>query len=253
MSSVPSDWLLHSLKSPSFSGSTGFETGLAVQRRIGLAMAGVMFLALFGPVTTHALDYGSIAGSIAYSPSTQVVAAALAGSGESAAVAAVQQCQVQGGADDCWPLDWFYRAVGAFARGSNGAYGSGQGWGDTVGVATDFAKKAAIQTCRDYGGQNCRVIFVKATSDVSSFGTGSALTQPTPDRIGQFIEGLNACVEGRLGSDCAKAAQEVAGVNLDLPTVLSCIKEAPSITRLSLCLSKATISTWLALFPSPPQ
>jgi serine/threonine-protein kinase len=218
-----------------------------------------MFLALFGAVTPHAAppDYGSIAGSIAYSPSTQVVAAGLAGSGESAADAAVQQCRAQGGADDCWAVNWFSRAVGAFARGSNGAYGTGYGWGDTVNVATDFANKYAIETCQDYGGQNCQVIFVKATSAVSSSGTGGALTQPDdPNIFDQFNEWLSACVEGRLPSDpgCADAARDLAGANIDPAGAVTCLIEAAAgPVGLALCLGPKAVAIWLDKFAPLPN
>ena len=149
---------------------------LTFVRSVGLAAVGAMLLALLLPVKAQAAtqDYGSIA----YSPSKQVVAAGLAGSASAAAADAVRQCQVQGGAADCWALGWFHNAVGAFARATNGAYGSGQGWANNVNDATGFADRYAIQTCHDNGGVDCRVTFRTRTSSVSS-GAGGAYTQPS--------------------------------------------------------------------------
>ena len=150
---------------------------------VGLAAVGAMLVALLVPVTllqpgtAHALteDYGSIA----YSPSKQVVAAGLGFTQAGAKNAALYQCVANGGAADCWALDWFYDAVGAFAVASNGAYGSGQGWADNAANATAGADTAATQICQQYGGTDCKVTFHASTSYVSDSGTGGAYPQPT--------------------------------------------------------------------------
>src|SRR5664280_174406 len=154
----------------------------ALFTRIGLAATAALLLPLFLPLSAQAAapDYGSIA----YSPSKRIVVAGLAESQSAAETAAVQKCRAQGGAADCWALDWFHNAVGAFARASNPAndpaYGSGQGWADTLTDATRNAEKAAVKTCQQYGGEDCEIIPVDGarTSTVSSSGTGDALTRP---------------------------------------------------------------------------
>lgn len=49
----------------------------------------------------------------------------------------------------CEILLWFHNACGAFAHASNGSYGTG--WGDSQAIA----RRYAIQTCQDYGGEDC--------------------------------------------------------------------------------------------------
>ena len=129
------------------------------------------------PPQATAQDYGSIA----YSPSKMVVAAGYAGSPSVAAAAAVQQCRVKGGAADCWAVNWFYKAAGAFARASNPAddpfYAAGEGWADDTASAAMLAEEYAQQSCQQRGGKDCRVIFRAHTPTVSSAGTGGALTR----------------------------------------------------------------------------
>ena len=60
--------------------------------------------------------------------------------------------------DACEVLLWFRDACGAFARAGNGAYGTG--WGDSQ----EMAKRYAIATCQDHGGEDC----VSKTSACSS-------------------------------------------------------------------------------------
>ena len=147
------------------------------RRLVGLGAVTAVLVALLVPVAAHAVteDYDSIA----YSPSTHVVAAGLGFTQAGAKNAALYQCVANGGAADCWALNWFHNAAGAFARASNGAYGSGQGWANNPGEATRLANQYAIKICQQEGGTDCKVTFNANTPYVSSSGTGGAYPQPT--------------------------------------------------------------------------
>lgn len=63
----------------------------------------------------------------------------------------LDSCQKQSSQPDrCQVLVWFRDACGAFAKASNGAYGSG--WGTDETIATRYA----LQVCSQNGGQDCK-------------------------------------------------------------------------------------------------
>jgi hypothetical protein len=101
-------------------------------------------------------------GAIGYSPSTRVTTGATGLSRQEAERSAIYNCQQQSQAKDCSVPLWFKNAWGAIAGGSNGAYGTGWGY-DTnhPGKGRSIAARYAIQTCQNYGGVNCRVIFTR--------------------------------------------------------------------------------------------
>jgi Domain of unknown function (DUF4189) len=138
---------------------------------VGLATAGAVLLAVLPFAAAPAAAQGDDYGVIAYSPSTGFDIAGFGANITAAALAAVQSCAA-GGATDCTPLDWFYDAMAAFAEGTNGAYGTGEGWSNDLTVATDYADKYAIQTCQQFGGTDCRVTSISQTATVSSSGNG---------------------------------------------------------------------------------
>ncbi|MBW4561729.1 MAG: DUF4189 domain-containing protein [Mojavia pulchra JT2-VF2] len=112
-------------------------------------------------------------GAIAYSPSTRVSSSATGLSREEAERGALYNCQQKSQAKDCSVPLWFKNAWGALAIGSNGAYGTGWGY-DTTRPARgkSIASRYALQTCKNYGGVNCRIIFTKeARYQVIDHGT----------------------------------------------------------------------------------
>jgi serine/threonine-protein kinase len=64
---------------------------------------------------------------------------------------AIAQCRRVSGARDCRILLWFRNACGSLASGANGAVGTG--WGNPP----QRAEVAALNSCRSFGGINCRV------------------------------------------------------------------------------------------------
>ena len=68
---------------------------------------------------------------------------------EAATAAALADCQKEN--KSCTIPLWFMNACGAFARASDGSWGTG--WGETQ----DLAKDWAIRTCGNYGGKDCRL------------------------------------------------------------------------------------------------
>ncbi|MBW4612513.1 MAG: DUF4189 domain-containing protein [Desmonostoc vinosum HA7617-LM4] len=101
-------------------------------------------------------------GAIAYSQSTGVYTSAISLSREEAEHIALYDCTRQSRTDDCSVPLWFKNAWGALAVGSNGAYGTG--WGYDIRDPRRgklIAGRYALQTCQDYGGVNCRVIFAR--------------------------------------------------------------------------------------------
>ncbi len=101
-------------------------------------------------------------GAISYSPSTKVYSSATGLSRQEAEQSALYSCRQQSRAKDCTVPLWFKNAWGALAVGSNGAYGTGWGY-DTnhPGRGKSIAARYAVQTCKNYGGVNCRVIFTR--------------------------------------------------------------------------------------------
>lgn len=124
---------------------------LRLRSHISLALLGALLVALLSVNPAHAEqnEYGSIA----YSESTAIATVGFAGSIGDAALAAAEQCRAQSGAQDCAAYLWFYQGYGALARSSNGHFGTG--WGTDA----QWADTYAIQTCQEYGGDNCQVVF----------------------------------------------------------------------------------------------
>ncbi len=101
-------------------------------------------------------------GAISYSPSTHVYESAVTWSRAAAEREALYNCQKNSGAGDCRTLIWFENAWGALAVGSNGTYGTGWGYDHkNVENGRYIAGRYAVQTCRKYGGVNCRVVFAR--------------------------------------------------------------------------------------------
>ncbi|BAZ50940.1 hypothetical protein NIES4103_35630 [Nostoc sp. NIES-4103] len=99
-------------------------------------------------------------GAIAYSSSTKVYASATGSSRQAAERGALYNCKQQSRAQDCSVPLWFKNAWGALAVGSNGAYGTGWGYDTTQPrKGRAIAARYALQTCKNYGGVNCRVVF----------------------------------------------------------------------------------------------
>ncbi|WP_414574621.1 DUF4189 domain-containing protein [Anabaena sp. CCY 9402-a] len=100
--------------------------------------------------------------AISYSPSTGVYTSATGLSRQEAERGAFYSCKQQSRANDCSVPIWFKNAWGALAVGSNGAYGTGWGY-DTQSPrrGRTIAGQYAVQTCKKYGGVNCRVVFTK--------------------------------------------------------------------------------------------
>jgi len=67
--------------------------------------------------------------------------------------------------DACQVLLWYRNACGAFAKASDGSYGSG--WGTNETIATQWA----LKTCRQQGGKDC-------ISKVYSCSTGRGRIAP---------------------------------------------------------------------------
>ncbi|MFN6567358.1 DUF4189 domain-containing protein [Dendronalium sp. ChiSLP03b] len=114
------------------------------------------------PQVAQAQSSSDVFGAIAYSRSTKVYASATGLSRQEAERGALYNCQQQSRAKDCSVPLWFKNAWGALAVGSNGAYGTGWGY-DTNNPRKGraIAGRYALQTCKNYGGVNCRVIFTK--------------------------------------------------------------------------------------------
>ncbi|QSJ18538.1 DUF4189 domain-containing protein [Nostoc sp. UHCC 0702] len=112
-------------------------------------------------------------GAIAYSRSTKVYASATGVSRTRAERGALDNCRQQSRAQDCSVPLWFKNAWGALAVGSNGVYGTGWGYNTTQPrKGRAIAARYALQTCKNYGGVNCRVIFTKeARYQVIDHGT----------------------------------------------------------------------------------
>ncbi len=64
---------------------------------------------------------------------------------------ALNACEARSGRGDCRVVIWFRNACGAVAVASNGAYGSG--WATRLDVAESYA----VNSCRQYGNNSCRV------------------------------------------------------------------------------------------------
>ncbi|MCF4969241.1 DUF4189 domain-containing protein [Nostoc sp. CMAA1605] len=101
-------------------------------------------------------------GAIAYSQSTGVYTSVTASSRQEAERRALAHCRRKSRAGDCSVPVWFKNAWGALAVGSNGAFGSGWGY-DTNNPkrGRTIAGQYAVQTCRQYGGVNCRVVHTR--------------------------------------------------------------------------------------------
>ncbi|HIK07881.1 MAG TPA: DUF4189 domain-containing protein [Trichormus sp. M33_DOE_039] len=97
----------------------------------------------------------NVFGAISYSPSTQTYSSGIAKSKQAAINAALNNCIRESEAQDCTVPLWFKNAWGALAIGSDGSYGTG--WGTSQALAEKFA----VSTCQRYGGDNCRVIFIR--------------------------------------------------------------------------------------------
>ncbi|HIK05783.1 MAG TPA: DUF4189 domain-containing protein [Trichormus sp. M33_DOE_039] len=101
-------------------------------------------------------------GAIAYSQSTGVYTSATAVSRQEAERRAFAHCQRTSRASDCSVPLWFKNAWGALAVGSNGAYGSGWGYDtNNPGRGRTIAARYALQTCKQYGGVNCRIVHTR--------------------------------------------------------------------------------------------
>lgn len=101
------------------------------------------------PAAALAQDYY---GAIAWSSSTRSHGYSYDYATQTAAEnRALNECESYSGAGDCQVLVWFRNACGALAEASNGI--AGTGWGTDRSIAEDYA----IQTCYDYGGNQCVV------------------------------------------------------------------------------------------------
>jgi len=115
-------------------------------------------------------------GAIAYSQSLQLVGVNLSDSLDGAVLAAIADCQTQGGGGDCTAYLWFQDAYGALAR-SGGSFGTG--WGPTASAAAGNA----IDVCQQYGGSACTVIFSTQTQGIpqqSPSAQGGIVPLPVP-------------------------------------------------------------------------
>jgi serine/threonine-protein kinase len=207
----------------------GLEIG---SRLVAAVVVAALSIAFFPAVAqASARDWGSIA----FSPSTDKYGEGFGNSSGEAATSAVEKCHSNGGADDCWALLWFVNAVGALAVASNeplGAgqgqpYGSGFGYADNPAIATESAHHYALESCREAGGTDCRVIFTASTPTVSAtLAGGGPLQQPNGNIILKFFSWLSACVQGQLPFDpgCADAAKDLAGADFDPVNVAGCFQ-----------------------------
>lgn len=125
-----------------------------------LLAAATVLATLPGFAQTAQAGTPDVYGAIAYSQSTGVYTSAIGSKHEDAERGALYYCQQQSRANDCKVPVWFKNAWGALAVGSNGAYGSGWGY-DTAypSKGRAIAGRYAVQTCRKYGGVNCRVVY----------------------------------------------------------------------------------------------
>lgn len=126
----------------------GRRLGSRVHRAAVLAVLLTLLLPMSAHATPSPVNADEAYGSIAYSASTGVLVAELSGSGESAAIAAIKACRGKGGGDDCWAVNWFHQAVGAFALASNGAFGTGYGWASTEERARGGPRSMRWRTAR---------------------------------------------------------------------------------------------------------
>jgi len=115
----------------------------------------------FLPVITQTVQAGSarnvknVFGAISYSPATKTYSSGIAQTKQAAINAALRNCRSASRAKDCTVPLWFKNAWGALAVASDGSYGTG--WGTNQSLAERFA----VETCENYGGADCRVVFVK--------------------------------------------------------------------------------------------
>lgn len=125
--------------------------------------------------TSFLLSYGHIAqaaqsfGSIAYSGSSHQTAAAQSwNSTEEAQRSALYQCNANTPNKDCFIAVSFQDSCAALAVDYNGNWGAwwmppSQPGGHGVDAALSYAKRRALQACREYAGPSatCRVIAEK--------------------------------------------------------------------------------------------
>jgi hypothetical protein len=95
--------------------------------------------------------YATTFGAIGYSaPTDSLTMQSQCDSEQECEDGVMKSCREQSSQpDQCQVLVWFRDACGAFAKASNGAYGSG--WGTDENIATQYA----LKVCRDNGGQDC--------------------------------------------------------------------------------------------------
>jgi len=83
-----------------------------------------------------------------------------------AEAAALKSCRDDTKNDpSCAVALWFKDACGALAKASDGSWGTG--WGSSQ----DLASRYAVETCRDYGGTDCKMKIVACSP-------GGAMTIP---------------------------------------------------------------------------
>lgn len=114
------------------------------------------------PALAPAAQAAEVYGAIAYSQSTGTIGFNTGLSRAQAERNAFLDCQSRTFARDCETQLWFRNAWGALAVSSSGAFGTGWGYDEVNPDRGQFiAEKYALDTCYDYGGRDCRVIFAR--------------------------------------------------------------------------------------------
>jgi Domain of unknown function (DUF4189) len=150
-------------------------------QRAAFVSVGAVVLALLTPFTVRAasLDYGSIA----YSVSKKVAIGALSDSKDGAINTAFLRCATEGGAPDCYAVEWFKDAYGAFALDKNQSVNPA--WGVGWGSSSSDAENWAIHYCELHGGTGCTLISSASvhTQNPSSAAAGESLAPPGQLRL----------------------------------------------------------------------
>ena len=77
---------------------------------------------------------------------------------QEAIIEAVKRCERCSGDNTCAARVWFCRGCGALAKASNGALG--YAWAGS----RQQAENLALRYCREYGGEDCRIVCWACTS-----------------------------------------------------------------------------------------
>lgn len=130
----------------------------ALFRKAVVAVAAFAWLPALAPAAQAADLYGAIA----YSQSTGTIGFDTGLTRDQAERNAFLDCQRRTLARDCETQVWFRNAWGALAVASSGAFGTGWGYNEiNPAQGRLIAEKYALETCYDYGGRDCRVIFAR--------------------------------------------------------------------------------------------